>query len=253
MGDVGRAVTTLQQALGIVADGYFGPRTRAAVMAFQRQRGLVEDGIAGPKTWAAVAAAPDGRYLTQRDLLRAADLLEVPVASVMAVNHVESRGRGFIDDRPAILFERHIMYRRCRSYGLDVDELCLRYPTIINPERGGYEGGAREHARLDIARDIHPAAAIESASWGLFQIMGFHWPRLGYDSAASFAEAMRRDEAAQLDAFVRFISTDPPGLLTALQRRDWEQFALIYNGPAYAENLYDVKLARAYARYSGVV
>jgi putative chitinase len=40
------------------ADGAFGPKTKAAVVAFQRARGLVADGIVGPKTWAALNAAP---------------------------------------------------------------------------------------------------------------------------------------------------------------------------------------------------
>ncbi len=36
------------------ADGIFGTKTRAAVMAFQKDNGLVSDGIAGPKTLAAL-------------------------------------------------------------------------------------------------------------------------------------------------------------------------------------------------------
>lgn len=252
LGDTGREVTNLQQALHISADGYYGPATRAAVIAFQRRAGLVEDGIAGPKTLSALSGHTDDRMLKQVDLQRAADDLGVPVAAVMAVNHVESRGRGFLDDRPVILFERHIMYRRCTEYGLDVESLVKRYPAIVNPNRGGYEGGACEHVRLDLARDIHPAAAIESASWGLFQIMGFHWQRLGYESAAAYAAAMRTTEAAHLAAFVQFIRTDPD-LHRALLQRRWDKFARLYNGPAYAENLYDIKLERAAARFSGVV
>lgn len=38
----------------LVADGVYGPKTRAAVIAFQQSRGLVADGIVGPKTLGAL-------------------------------------------------------------------------------------------------------------------------------------------------------------------------------------------------------
>ena len=56
MGSRGSAVASVQRALGITADGVFGPKTRAAVKAFQKRQGLVVDGIVGPKTRAALPA-----------------------------------------------------------------------------------------------------------------------------------------------------------------------------------------------------
>jgi hypothetical protein len=46
----GSGVVALQRALGITADGIYGPQTRAAVRAYQRAHGLSVDGIAGPQT-----------------------------------------------------------------------------------------------------------------------------------------------------------------------------------------------------------
>jgi peptidoglycan hydrolase-like protein with peptidoglycan-binding domain len=47
-------VKTLQQLLGIVADGNFGPKTESALRAWQRAQKIVPDGICGPKTWLAL-------------------------------------------------------------------------------------------------------------------------------------------------------------------------------------------------------
>jgi len=49
-GASGTTVKKLQEALGIGADGQFGPGTAKAVAAFQASHGLDADGIAGPLT-----------------------------------------------------------------------------------------------------------------------------------------------------------------------------------------------------------
>src|SRR4051794_2447027 len=50
----GGTVRALQSALGLTADGIYGPQTRRAVRRFQRAHGLVVDGIAGPATLGAL-------------------------------------------------------------------------------------------------------------------------------------------------------------------------------------------------------
>lgn len=256
IGSTGANVVSLQQTLltlgyELQADGIFGPNTQRAVMTFQRNHRLVADGIVGPKTISRLTQLHNPGYLQQSDIERVAKRLGVPVAAVMAFNEVESRGQGFIDeDKPAILFERHIMRRRLIMVGgFDVAQLQRDMPDTVNRRPGGYLGGIREHHRLDVAKTVHEDSAIESASWGLFQILGLHWERLGYESAKDFEKKMRTSEDHHLDALAGFIETDD-NLHQAIQEKNWARVARIYNGPNYSKNNYDVKLQAAFNRYS---
>ena len=53
----GAQVKKLQEALGISADGSFGPATEKAVLEFQIRNGLEVDGLAGPETLARAGVA----------------------------------------------------------------------------------------------------------------------------------------------------------------------------------------------------
>lgn len=191
------------------------------------------------------------KKLSSADITEAGKRLEVNEASVRAVIDVESRGNGFLqnDVRPVILFERHIFRRQLISAGVsDVAGLARKHPDIINTSTGGYKGGGAEWDRMARAIQIHRAAALESASWGLFQIMGFHWELLGFESVQKFVNAMYRSEGDQLNAFVDFVRSQP-GMHKALKEQDWARFARLYNGPGYAKNSYDTKLASAYQKH----
>ncbi|MBP1128445.1 MULTISPECIES: N-acetylmuramidase family protein [Pseudomonas] len=264
-GDRSQAVLILQKNLNryganLVPDGHYGDATEIAVRAYQLKVGLVADGVAGTKTQSSLAGGDCAQLLRNHDLVTAAERLGVPLATIYAVNEVESKGKGFLENgKPVILFERHIMYRqlaKVRHPGDDpaevkrhADELAATNPAQVNPKAGGYIGGTAEHQRLAMARQIDDTAALESASWGAFQIMGYHWQRLGYASVQDFVAAMSAGESQQFDAFTRFIETDPV-LHKALKARKWAEFARLYNGPDYLRNLYDTKLQRAYERHA---
>jgi len=257
-GDQGPSVRLIQTHLRthgylIAVDGDFGSETDRAVRAFQHAHRLIVDGVVGEKTYEALLGRSADHFLGDDDIAEAAELLGVDPAAVYAVKAIESRGNGFLPGgRVAILYERHIMRRRLLANGFsrnEVADLCTRYPGLINKTPGGYRGLSAEHFRLSNASQIHAPSALESCSWGLFQIMGFHWQRLGFDSVDDFVALQRTTEANQLGTFVRFIQADAD-LLTALQAKDWAGFARRYNGPGYRKNQYDTRLAEAYARYS---
>ena len=259
-GDRSLAVLTMQQKLNalinakLYADGHYGPATTRAVHKYQTGVGLVADGVAGVKTLASLDSADTKKMLKQCDITRAATDLGVNVAAVMAVNQVESRGNGFFDYRPVILYERHVFRRQLLKNGFkeaDVAKLELKHADIINSRPGGYIGGVSEYQKLERAIAIHRTAALESCSWGAFQIMGYHWKTMGYDSVEQFVERIYICEGEQLDAFVRFIKADPR-LHKALKKQQWAEFSRYYNGPGYAKNLYDVKLARAYEQFTAL-
>lgn len=185
------------------------------------------------------------KRLTDADFERAAKALGVDEAAVRAVAQVESLGHGFQDNgEPVILFERHI-FHRLTGGKYDAD-----YPDISDRVQGGYGAKRQQHARLQRAGALDREAALKSASWGMFQVMGFNYKACGFSRLQGFINAMYAGEPEQLGATIAFIRNDPD-LHRALQNRRWADFARIYNGPAYRRNLYDTKLAAAYKRHGG--
>lgn len=186
---------------------------------------------------------------------KAATELNVEEAAIKALASIESNGSGFIKDPqtnkdvPKILFERHIMFKRLRDFTpIKSKDVAAKYPDIVNPSPGGYKGGIAEHERLDRASQIDRVAALESASWGQFQILGLHWKALGFNSVQEFVNKAYTEEG-QLDLFVRFVKASP-NVLRALKAKDWVGVARAYNGPGYAANKYDIKMKEAYDRFS---
>ena len=173
----------------------------------------------------------------------AAGTLGCEVAAVRAVVDVESGGGFLSDGRPKILFERHYFSRLTKG------RFDASHPGISNGAWGGYgPGGAHQYDRLAEAIKCDRDAALRSASWGMFQIMGDNYRAAGFGDVESYVKAMVSGEAAQLDAFVSFVKKS--GLADELVRRDWAGFARGYNGPAFRDNRYDQKLAAAFAFHS---
>lgn len=256
-GSKGDDVVTLQRklkALGFTLsdDGIFGNGTERAVRELQKRSNLKDDGIVGKDTWAVLDTPANVRQpLGESDYQWAAEFLQCNVPSVKAVREVESPAGGYLQDgRVTILYERHIMYRRLLANGYNPDLSAAANPAIVNKTPGGYVGKAGEYNRLDQAKQIDAVSALESCSWGAYQIMGLHWKLLGFSSVYDFVKKMESSERGQLECFVGFIKANP-NLLKAIREGDWTAFARGYNGPDYRKNEYDTKLAKAYVKFGG--
>ncbi|MGQ0883253.1 N-acetylmuramidase domain-containing protein [Acinetobacter baumannii] len=224
-------------------DGDFGANTEYAVIQFQRKHGLVDDGKVGDKTRTALMGGNTDKFLKGSDYQNAAVRLNIPELNIRAFGATEARGVGFLKNGKAkILFERHKMYAylvKFKGKAFAIEQMRL-FPNLVNTATGGYKGNEAEYTRLSFAKNIHEEAALMSCSWGQFQIMGENWQDLGYKSVFDFVEQMQASESLQLEAFIRFIETKK-GLLTALQKEDWDTVFRLYNGPNYKKLGYEAK------------
>ena len=246
----------------------FKTDTDVAIRDFQKKNDLIIDGVVGLKTWTKLIekenqiTGSNDKYLSEKDLLTFAKNFDLPLPAVKAVNEVESRGKGFLlVGKPRILFEGHVFWRELKKRNINPS-------AMVNPEnedilfeswtRKFYQGGAKEYDRLEKAASISEdplvkEAAYCSASWGAFQIMGFHYKNLGYESIFQFVDLLNTHEREHLNAFGKFISTSyfsKRKLIDWLREKQWDKFANGYNGSGYAQNKYDIKLQKAYEKYS---
>lgn len=181
--------------------------------------------------------------LSESDFSEAARALGVEVAAIRAVDHVESRGNGFLPTgEPKILFERHIFSRLTKG------RYDKSHPDLSSPRPGGYGKSEDQHVRLARATSLDRDAALKSASWGRYQIMGFNYEYAGYEKLQDFINAMYRSEQDHLKAFCSFLRRTR--LDRFLRMKDFAGFARGYNGPAYQQNRYDEKLLTAYRHFT---
>ena len=182
------------------------------------------------------------KALSADGLAEATCKLGVKAPELWTVLAVETSGCGFLPDRrPQILYERHIFHRLTKGRFDDGD--------ISDSQPGGYgPRGAHQYDRLALAIEKDRGAALQSASWGVGQIMGENFAVAGFSDVESMAAAMSESEDRQLLAMSSFLIGNR--LHLPLQSHDWKTFARGYNGPNYAINQYDVRLNGEYQKYS---
>lgn len=242
--------------------GVFDDATAQGIVNFQRDAGALKtpDGIVSPngftlrrlsepvilpprhKVFNPVCWAHFNDGLKQSDYDAAAKRLGCEAAAIQAVAETEVKGEAWDDlGRPKILFERHYF---SELTGRIFD---ATHPDISNRNAGGYGLERLQYDRLRRAAVLRESAALKSASWGMFQIMGKFHDEAGYATVEAFVDAMLVNQAKHLDAFVSVILARP-ALLRAIRAKDWTAFARGYNGKDYAKNNYDGKMRSAYNR-----
>lgn len=192
------------------------------------------------------------KKITDREFQELAIKYNITLPALKAVVEVECRGSGFNDDgTPVILYERHKFYQGLRAINwiTKSNEWFKLYPDLCNPTAGGYGKYSEQHSNLARAAELNRVVALESCSWGMGQVMGYHWQSLHYESLQVFINAMYKSEYNQVDAMCRYIVNN--NLIRHIQSKNWAAFAKGYNGVGYKANNYDVKLANAYKKHGG--
>lgn len=181
--------------------------------------------------------------------------LGVEVAALRAILEKESKGSGFnADGTPKILYERHVMFQRLtinKGQGVAVAASKQDYTLVHRTAygAGGYGKYSEQPKKLEAAAKIDRTSALESCSWGIAQIMGYHWKLCGFSSVQQFVNAMYKSEDSQFEVFVKFL--EGSGIVPYLKKLDWANVALRYNGKNYKQNNYDVDLKRYYLKFKG--
>jgi len=178
----------------------------------------------------------NGCNINDNDYATTAKELGIEKEVLMAIASQESKHASFKAVKQAtILFERHKMYRLLIKKGntkASVDALSKKYPSIVNEDSGGHND-MTSYEKLKIAKSIDYDCAIQSCSWGKFQVMGFHYANL-YSSPRELEKAMNMCELQQFKYFVLYLKKTN-GMVNALKSKNWEEIATLYNGPKWKE------------------
>ncbi|WP_439856475.1 N-acetylmuramidase family protein [Pseudomonas yamanorum] len=218
-------------------------RMRAMIEAERRNRQMMLQ-----------ATCDGGTTLTDTDFQNAATQLGngISVNIIKAFATVESGGRsGFGPAKlPVIAFEGH-HFRKYTKSKYDQTHPLLSYPYVqkAGPQwKANNKDQTKAWETMATAFALDQEAALKSASWGMFQIMGSNFTACGYKTVFEFVVAMKINAGHQLKAFLGFCSQSP-ALVKAMKNKDYAAMALNYNGKDYGD--YDQRIKKAYEALEG--
>ena len=218
-------------------DGVFGPTTEQATRHYQAAEGFPAtqvDGIAGPLTLGSAHGQGFDGHAEDHDLVRiTADGLGIDPDLMRAFEIVESGGRA-----NAVRFEPHIARRKMGERAAEIPYTPKSRSQRWSVVRTETSRGAFDRALAMNEDQAWRQAMIESASWGLFQVLGSHLIEMfGDDSVAAFDAAPRIISFALVAAWFR----SNPQALRAAKAEDLRKLCRLFNGPgqvdAYAGKL----------------
>jgi peptidoglycan hydrolase-like protein with peptidoglycan-binding domain len=244
----------------------------AAVRRFQQSQGFAAadlDGKLGPRTLRALAAAfpasAAGVVLRLGDLdLPAATepLAPAPPDRVVGETGTAERkavarlwnsygsaivdGAGAADIAPEVALAIFAVESK-RAYDPTTGLVIVRFEPKVFLRRSGrlvtadHASQLSEWRSLEKAYALDPIAALESASYGLPQLMGFNFRVTVHPDARSLLLAFQRSAREQVAGFFGFVTANR--LAPLARRADFVGFARRYNGIG-KEQLYAAKIRR---------
>ncbi|GAB3432798.1 N-acetylmuramidase domain-containing protein [Niabella aquatica] len=159
--------------------------------------------------------------LSEPDFLQAAVIISCSIETIKALAEVEGNAEAFLPNNEPMLWFHHDVFSR-RTGGV-YDTLA---PEISCPKAGNYGAASEQHDRLHQAMLYNKEAALMSAGWGRFQIMGYNYELAGFDTLQAFISAMYKSEKEQLMAFIHYLKS--LALDEDLRNTDWKAFASKY-------------------------
>jgi hypothetical protein len=183
--------------------------------------------------------------LQPTDFLDDAVSLGCEPRDIQVVANVESRGYGFDpEDYPKTLFEGQWFHK---FTGGKYDQIApsLSYPVWTKAYYRDWKG---EKQRLAQAVALDREAALKSASWGTFQIMGFNFKDAGCTDIEQFVNMMNGQSNDHLTMFTSLMLSW--GLNADLKIHDWASVARRYNGTGQVAD-YSSRMRTEYARLGG--
>lgn len=193
-----------------------------------------------------------GKTINDAQIKEIAQSIGLSFAHLKAFITVETNGKGFYEVNkvntliPIVRLENHLFNKHTKGK-YDESHPHLSSPSFTNEYN---KLGIAEYIRFEEAYALDGKAAVYSTSWGLSQVLGSNFKVCGYNNLTQFLNDAFTSEYTQVIMLSYFLKYSSKTLYRALLAKDWKTVAKLYNGVNFAQNEYDIKLEKAFIKYS---